>query len=139
MRANLLSKVPLFSDLPVSELDKLVATFDERKLNDRDILFREGDIGEHFYIVISGSLEVLLGIGTTQEMLLNVMQPGEHFGEMSLILPGGHRTATVRARGEATLLSMSRAQFLELTREYPQLSAAMVRVLSQRLDSANAQ
>jgi sigma-B regulation protein RsbU (phosphoserine phosphatase) len=58
---------------------------------------------------------------------------------MSLILPGGHRTASVRACGDATLLSMSRIQFLDLTKKYPALSRSMVRVLSQRLDAANTQ
>jgi serine phosphatase RsbU (regulator of sigma subunit) len=58
---------------------------------------------------------------------------------MSLILPGGHRTATARARGSASLLSMSRAQFLDLTKKHPELSSSMVRVLSQRLDASNTQ
>jgi sigma-B regulation protein RsbU (phosphoserine phosphatase) len=72
-------------------------------------------------------------------MLLNVLHRGEYFGEMSLIMPGGHRTASVRARGDATLLSMSRLQFLDLTKKYPELSRSMVRVLTQRLDAANTQ
>jgi sigma-B regulation protein RsbU (phosphoserine phosphatase) len=54
-------------------------------------------------------------------------------------MPGGHRTATVRAHGDSTLLSMSRTQFLTLTQKRPELSASMVRVLSQRLDATNTQ
>jgi sigma-B regulation protein RsbU (phosphoserine phosphatase) len=72
-------------------------------------------------------------------MPLNVVQEGEYLGEMSLVLPGGHRTATARARGDVTLLSMSRAHFLSLTKQHPELSSAMVNVLSQRLDAANTQ
>lgn len=139
MTVNLLSKITLFSDLPLNELERLLVTLDVKEMNDRDILFREGDIGEYFYIVIKGELEVLMAEGQAEELLLNIMREGEHFGEMSLILPGGHRTATVRARGPATLLSMSRARFLELTTEYPQLSTSMARVLSQRLDATNTQ
>ncbi|MBI5965055.1 MAG: SpoIIE family protein phosphatase [Chloroflexi bacterium] len=139
MTVNLLSRISLFSDLPLTELDQLVAALDVKEMKDREILFREGDLGEHFYIVIKGELEILMAEGQMEELLLNVMREGEHFGEMSLILPGGIRTATVRARGAATLLSMSRAQFLELTTKHPQLSTAMVRVLSQRLDATNTQ
>ncbi|MBK8823844.1 MAG: SpoIIE family protein phosphatase [Anaerolineales bacterium] len=106
---------------------------------DREILFREGDSGEKFYVVMKGELEVLLGAEKTEELLLNVMREGEHFGEMGLIMPGGHRTATVRARGASTLLSMSRDQFLDLTKKRPELSGSMVRVLSQRLDATNTQ
>ncbi len=139
MTVNLLSRISLFSDLPDHELDNLLAALDVKELNDRDILFREGDVGEHLFIVIRGELEVLMGIDTAEELMLNLMGEGEHFGEMSLILPGGHRTATVRARGPVTLLSMSRDQFMALTMRHPQLSTSMVRVLSQRLDATNTQ
>jgi len=139
MTINLLSKIPLFADLPREELDQILTELDVKELADRNILFREGDLGEHFYIVMRGELEVLMAAGQAEELQLNIMRAGEHFGEMSLIMPGGHRTATVRARGSATLLSMSRTQFLKLTQNHPELSASMVRVLSQRLDATNTQ
>jgi len=139
MTTNLLSKIPLFADLPHKELDKILSALDVKELADRDILFHEGDPGEHFYVVMRGELEVLMAEGKTEEMLLNVLRVGEYFGEMSLIMPGGHRTASLRARGDSTLLCMSRLQFLDLNKKYPALSRSMVRVLSQRLDAANTQ
>jgi serine phosphatase RsbU (regulator of sigma subunit) len=139
MTLNLLAKIPLFADLPANELDRILSVLNVKELIDREILFREGDTGEHFYLVMAGELEVLMAAGQMEELQLNIMRAGEHFGEMSLILPGGHRTATVRARGAATLLSLSRAQFLDLTQKYPELSTSMVRVLSQRLDNTNTQ
>jgi sigma-B regulation protein RsbU (phosphoserine phosphatase) len=139
MTTNLLSKIPLFADLPHKELDKIISALDVKEMVDHETLFREGDPGEHFYVVMRGELEVLMAEGKSEEMLLNVLKVGEYFGEMSLIMPGGHRTASVRARGDSTLLSMSRIQFLDLTKKYPQLSRSMVKVLSQRLDAANTQ
>src|SRR4030067_1032173 len=56
---------------------------------------------------------------------------------MSLIMPDGQRTASVRARGSAVLLSMSRKQFVDLLHRYPLLANSMVRVLSERLDATN--
>jgi serine phosphatase RsbU (regulator of sigma subunit) len=139
MTNNLLSKIRLFSKLPQKELDNILSTLDVKKLSPNEVLFREGDLGEHFYIVTNGTIEVFLGGGKSEEMLLNLVQKGEYLGEMSLVLPGGHRTATARARDEVTLLSMSRTRFLELTKKHPELSSAMVNVLSQRLDAANTQ
>ena len=129
MTLNLLAKIPLFADLPAHELDRILSVLNVKELIDREILFSEGDPGEHFYLVMAGELEVLMAAGQMEELQLNIMRAGEHFGEMSLILPGGHRTATVRARGDATLLSLSRVQFLDLTQKYPELSTSMVRVL----------
>jgi sigma-B regulation protein RsbU (phosphoserine phosphatase) len=139
MTTNLLSNIPLFIDLPAKELDHIISAMGVREMKDHEILFREGDTGEDFYVVMRGELEVLKAEGEADEMVLNVLRVGEYCGEMSLILPEGHRTASVRARGDTALLSMSRDQFLDLTRKYPRLSRSMVKVLSQRLDAANTQ
>ncbi|MBI5839471.1 MAG: SpoIIE family protein phosphatase [Chloroflexi bacterium] len=139
MTVNLLAKIPLFSDLPVEELDRLVAALDVKEMQAGEILFREGDPGEHLYVVVDGELDVLMGEGKPDELLLNVLRSGEYLGEMSLIVPGGHRTASVRARGPVVLLSMSRTQFMDITKRYPALSSSMMRVLSQRLDATNTQ
>ncbi len=137
MSINLLSKIPLFAALPVQELDQIISSLDTIELDDRQILFREGDPGEHFFVVLSGVLEVLMAEDTPQELLLNVLYEGEYLGEMSLLMPGGHRTASVRARGKSTLLSLSRSQFMDITKKHPELAISMVRVLSQRLDATN--
>ena len=137
MSINLLSKIPLFAGLPVHELDEIISSLDVIELDDRQILFREGDPGEHFFVVLGGVLEVLMAEDTPEELLLNVLYEGEYLGEMSLLMPGGHRTASVRARGKSTLLSLSRGQFMNITKKHPELAISMVRVLSQRLDATN--
>lgn len=137
MSVNLLARIPLFSDLPPEELDRLMAALDVVDIKSGDILFREGEIGEHLYIMVSGELEITMGSGTGNEMVLNVLKEGEYFGEMGLIMPGGRRTAGARARGDVVLLSMSRSRFGDLMQTHPKLANAMVSVLSQRLDSTN--
>ncbi len=139
MKKNPLSKVPLFSKLPQKELDQILSTLETKSLISGEVLFREGDAGDHFFVVADGTIEVIMGEGQPWEMMLNLVQVGEYLGEMSLIMPGGHRTATARARDNVTLLSMSRIQFFDLTKKHPELSSAMVNVLSQRLDAANTQ
>ncbi len=137
MPLNLLARIPFFTALPPDELQRLVAELDVVNLNPGDILFREGDPGEHLYVVVNGDLEILMGPNTDDELILNVLHAGEYLGEMSLIQPGGLRTASARARGEVVLLSLSRDQFSDLLQRHPELSTAMVSVLSQRLDSTN--
>ncbi|HET9589504.1 MAG TPA: SpoIIE family protein phosphatase [Anaerolineales bacterium] len=134
---NLLARIPFFTDLPSEELDRLVAEMDVVNLNSGDILFREGDPGEHLYVVVNGQLEILMAPDTDDELILNVLYEGEYLGEMSLIQPGGHRTASARARGDVVLLSMNRKQFRGLLQRHPELANEMVNVLSQRLDNTN--
>jgi phosphoserine phosphatase RsbU/P len=137
MSVNLLARIPLFSDLPPEELDRLMTALEVVNLKSGDILFREGDVPGHLYIVASGELEINMGSGTDNEIILNVLKEGEYFGEMGLIMPGGRRTAGARARGDVILLSMSRNRFSDLMHHHPHLANAMVSVLSQRLDSTN--
>ena len=137
MRINLLSKIPLFSDLPIEELDHLQNRMQVRHLRAGEILFHEGEPGEHFYVLVNGELQILLAAETKDEMLLNTLGPGEYLGEMSLIIPGGERTATARATQQSVLMMMSRQEFNDLLHLYPMLAYSMVRVLSERLDATN--
>ncbi len=137
MSLNLLARIPFFTALPPDELDRLVTELDVVHLNSGDVLFREGDPGEHLYVVVNGELEILMAPDTSDELILNVLHEGEYLGEMGLIMPGGIRTASARARGDVALLSMSRDQFKDLLQRHPELSTEMVSVLSQRLDNTN--
>lgn len=137
MSENLLGRIPLFADLPPEELDRLMSALDVVNLKSGDILFREGDLGEHLYVMVKGELEINMASDTSNELILNILKEGEYLGEMSLIMPGGRRTAGARARGDVVLLSMSRQQFQDLLQRHPELANAMVKVLSQRLDNTN--
>ena len=137
MSENLLGRIPLFADLPAEELDRLMSALDVVNLKSGDILFREGDLGEHLYVMVKGALEINMASDTDNELILNILKEGEYLGEMSLIMPGGRRTAGARARGDVVLLSMSRQQFQDLLHRHPELANAMVKVLSQRLDNTN--
>ena len=137
MSVNLLARIPFFTNLPADELDRIMSELDAVNLRSGEILFEEGDTGERMYIVVSGELEILKAPNSDDELILNRIQAGEYIGEMSLIT-GAPRTASVRANGEAVLLSMSRAQLMDLLKRHPHMASDMVSVLSHRLDSTNA-
>ena len=139
MSVNLLAQIPFFTDLPTEELDRLITELEVVNLQSGEILFHEGDPGEHLYIVVKGVLEILMAPDTDNEMIINEVHEGEYIGEMSLIKSGGHRSASARAQGDVVTLCMSRTQFRELLKRHPHLANAMVRVLSQRLDNTNVQ
>jgi len=139
MSESLLAHIPFFTDLPNEELIRLQSELEVMNLKSGEILFREGDRGEHMYVLVSGELELLMGPDTKDELELNVLHEGEYLGEMSLLQPDGHRTAGARARGEVSLLTMSRAQFKDLLGRHPELAKSMISVLSQRLANTNVQ
>ena len=133
MNRKILAQVPLFKDLPEQELDHLSGMLRVRELPPDTLLFSEGDVGDRFYTVIYGEVEVIKAPGTAEERVLGVRGPGDFIGELSLLNRNGLRTASVRSVGEAALWEMTLAEFDELLYRHPQMAFEVVRVLSKRL------
>ncbi len=136
MKEDLISRVPLFASLPRSEIEHLARTLRPREVPDQSLLFREGETGDTFYILLDGQVEIIKALGTDGERLLGVREAGSLIGEMSLFNREGQRTASVRTRTPARLLEMTRGEFDALLGRQPSLAYDMVRVLSQRLNEA---
>jgi sigma-B regulation protein RsbU (phosphoserine phosphatase) len=136
---KLLKNVPLLSELPAAELERLASSLEVVELEPGSVLFRENEPGDSLYIVIQGGLTVILGAGMPDEKVVASLGPGEFVGEMSLVLPGGLRTAEVRADHPTRLWRMTRLDFDELLLRQPRMAYAMVRTLSKRLENSNVE
>lgn len=93
----------------------LAARFALRAYRPGEIIIREGDPANRFYVVARGAVDVLRGSGTGSQHTLARIEAGEYFGEIGL-LHNTARTATVRAVAEDDVLIMEldRQQFAEL-------------------------
>jgi sigma-B regulation protein RsbU (phosphoserine phosphatase) len=133
MDIALLKHVPLFVSLPPAELAGMAASLHEKRYPAGAVLFREGDHGDRFYIVLDGEIAIVKALGSDDERLLGVRGAGEFVGEMSLLSQDGLRTASVRVEVDARVLELTRADFDALLHRYPLLAYEMLRVLSIRL------
>jgi serine phosphatase RsbU (regulator of sigma subunit) len=133
----LIGQVPLFAQLPAEEHAYLAATLEQVIYPSGTLLFREGEYGDRFYIVLEGELEIIKAMGTASELMLDARGGGEFVGEMSMLNRDNVRTASVRTRGQTRLLVMKHDQFDALMHRHPELAYEMVRVLSTRLRDAN--
>lgn len=95
-----------------------------------DVVIREGDVGDVFYVIVSGQLRVERG-----GRVLAHLGPGEFFGEMAL-LDDRRRSATVIAETGAELIAVDRDQFYRLLAEHPEMAATIMRVMALRLRAA---
>ncbi len=97
------------------------------QLKASEILFREGDRGDAFYLILSGTVEVF------EEKLnkhLNTLQAGSFFGEVALMLDPP-RSAAVKALENTVLFTIDRLNFQQLLQDYPQLAEVIARKLSE--------
>jgi phosphoserine phosphatase RsbU/P len=131
-------KVPLLSSLPRNEIDYLGVTLLVVPLEAGQVLFKEGEPGESLYIVLEGQVEVLMGLDTPDQRQLAVFGAGEFVGEMSLLIPGRARTASVRAITDARVWKMTRDDFDGLLTRQPKLAYMIVQTLTKRLDATTA-
>jgi CRP-like cAMP-binding protein len=129
-------RAPLFTALDESAAVSLRASMDAVKIAKGSILFKEGDDGEHLYIIIDGKLKLGTSSGDGRENLLSILGPGEMFGELSLFDPGP-RTSTATAVTDAKLLSLSHEKVIPWLRQNPEVSLQLLTRLSQRLRRTN--
>src|SRR5215211_7373391 len=132
-----LQRVPLFADLPIEEFEYLATTLRPVFYGANTLLFREGELGHSFHIVLSGAIAIIKAMGTPDERLVGLRGPGEFVGEMSLLNQDGLRTASVRVLEDARMLEITRADFDALLYRHPTLAYSMLRVLSMRLRASN--
>ena len=102
-----------------------------------EILFHQGDVGDCMYVIQEGEAEVLR-MQEGRETLVGVMQTGDLFGEMA-ILQKEHRSATVRARTELTVLTIDKRTFLRRVQEDPSLAFAVLHLMSRRVKSLDSE
>ena len=96
-----------------------------------EIIFKEGDPGTEFFVIQSGKVDIQLG-----NRLLGTLGDHDIFGEMALIDPAP-RSATAIAKTDVKLVPVGEKQFLFLVSRTPYFALNLMRVLAQRLRSAN--
>ena len=103
---GLVRALPLFSPLPVATLENLALRADERSYTAGEPVVRQGDIGDAFFVLADGEVEV-----DVDGVFRRRQGPGEFFGEIAL-LRDVPRTATITAAGPVTALAIGREAFL---------------------------
>lgn len=98
---------------------------------DGESIVREGEVGDCMYVIQAGSVEVVQDAGP-HEVRLAVLEEGDFFGEMA-IFERQARSATVRARGEANVLTVDKRTLLRRFQEDPSLAFRMVETMSHRV------
>src|SRR5258707_15883700 len=120
----------LFRGLSAATLQQISALAVRRFYQDGAIVFTQGDPGDALYGVVTGRIRISASTREGKEMFLNIMEPGDTFGEIAL-LDGDPRTASATATATCELMIVPRAQFLALLEREPTLGIHLLRLLCQ--------
>jgi len=115
---QLLAQVPYYQHLSSEQLGQLVMEGKIKRFHVGEYICREGEPGDEFYIVLTGSVRIFV---EKINKPLVTLSAGKSFGELALML-GGTRTATAIALEATTLFSIDRLNFGKVLHQYPQMA-----------------
>jgi CRP-like cAMP-binding protein len=129
---GLLREAPLFSMLNAPVLEDLARALAPQAAPAGEIIVREGEPGDRYFVVAAGHLDVSM-----EGAYVRTIGPGDGFGEIAL-LHEGVRTATVTATSEVDLYALERAPFLEAVTGSRQAHRAASELVAERLAAVPA-
>jgi CRP/FNR family transcriptional regulator, cyclic AMP receptor protein len=126
-RAELLSRVPLFSGLSRRHLKQLAEACTDARYRPGTTMVVEGRPGDTFFVIVEGEAVVLRGVRRVAKL-----GAGDFFGEISL-LDGGPRTATVEATTQVLAIRLSRPTFNQMLKVEPKISVKILDEVAHRI------
>jgi CRP/FNR family transcriptional regulator len=136
VRLDSLRNVPLFRDFDETELTQVAGLVTTHRYTKHQTIFREGDPGQSFYLILSGSVAVVRIASDGRETILSILKERDFFGEMS-VFDTSVRAAGVRTMTDAEVGVIERDDFLALIDKTPRIGRLLVIALSERLRAAN--
>jgi CRP/FNR family cyclic AMP-dependent transcriptional regulator len=130
-RAALLAS-SFFQAMQPAELDEILKLASERRVRRGQTIFQRGDNGSSLMAVLRGRVRISSLSGDGKEITLNVISPGEIFGEFAL-LDGKPRSGDAAAIEDTLLLVVERRQFMPFLAKNQDLTFRLLAVLCDRL------
>lgn len=128
---SVMRRIPLFAHIDTKQLKLLAFTSERIVFEAEQMLFRQGDDGDAAYVVLDGDADVMVetvtGPVTVARLSRNAL-----IGEIA-ILCDVPRTASIKAASRLETVRITKAQFLGLLTESPQLAVEIMKTLAQRL------
>ena len=124
---------PLLADLPAEDVRRLLSIARRRTFARGEVVFHRDDPADSLHLVVRGRFgaRVLTPLGDS--VLVDVLGPGQSFGELALLLPDARRSATVEALEAGETRSVFRDDFAALQREHTGVKDVLLRLLAEQL------
>jgi CRP/FNR family transcriptional regulator len=133
---ELLGRVPAFSTLEPSDLERIAQMSVPRRFEPGEAVFREGDQSDTCYVVREGQARAIRTHGDGRTITLARFGPGDIFGELAMF-EDERRSATVEAVEPTSVVGVLGPDMRRLMKEHPEIAARLVIALGRRLREMN--
>ena len=123
----------MLADLPDEDVRELLAIARRRTFARGEVVFHRDDPADSLHLIVRGRFAARVTTPLGDSVLLEIFGPGESFGELALLLPGAHRSATVSTLEEGETRSVFRDDFRRLQRAHPGVKDVLLRLLADQL------
>ena len=127
----------LLEGLPPEDVRRVLAIARRRTFRKGEVVFHRDDLAESLHLIVKGRFAARITTPLGETAMLDVLGPGEAFGELALLSPGARRSATVEALDEGETLSVYRDDFALLQAEHPGVKDVLLRLLAEQLTRAS--
>jgi len=128
----LLQQIPLFTDLPPTQLRSLAGTLERRSYRKGQVILHQGDEGNSLFVIVTGRVRIYTISLDGHELTVWIYGEGDFFGEMAL-LNGEPRSANAKAMQKTEVLVLRRPAFRSHLLSNPSTAIHVIETLSQRL------
>lgn len=115
-------------------LSQLALCGEAKRFGRNELLIEEGAVSDALYVLTAGQLKVFTRDSKGHELVYNILQPGEFFGE--LFLDGGPRSASVKAVVDSQCIVVEQMEIRSFMKIYPEFAECLVHKLIRRLRHA---
>jgi CRP-like cAMP-binding protein len=130
---ELLKQTPLFGEMNEADLEELIPSTRVETYEPGRVILREGRVGAAFFLIISGSVEVIKALGLREEKIVNQLGAGDFFGEIAN-MKHTTRVASVRALSETRCLMIQRLHLDSYIERFPAVLARVHAAVAARSD-----
>lgn len=128
----MLNKLFTFSELGPQETEKLTQHGTIRTYRANTILISEGDSTDSFYVMMEGEVKVFASDHHGKEVILNILGPGECFGELAL-LDDKPRSASVKTMMPTKVMVITKNDFKNCLATDPEMAYRLIKILIGRV------
>ncbi len=136
LRLEILSQVPFFANLSVENVAEVNKLFHEEGYAAGETIYLAGDPATRLYVVATGKVKLIRHTLSGQDVLLEILTPGEFFGSLS-VLGDEEYEDTAQAQTMGCVLGIAANDFQDILRRHPSVAITALDIVTQRLKAAH--